>query len=80
VFFCLRHWASKRWLIRHVTCGTTLESASKVAGAFAVKIDVSLKGGVDLMVEKVLRDFFTIDILVNNAGVCYKRLFEEISE
>jgi len=46
----------------------------------AVKVDVSLKRDVDLMVKEVLKKFSTIDILINNAGVCYLRPFNEISE
>lgn len=46
----------------------------------AIKVDVSSKRDVDLMVEKVLKKFSTVDILVNNAGVCYIRPFDEISE
>jgi len=46
----------------------------------AVKVDVSLKRDVALMVKEVLKKFSTIDILINNAGVCYLRPFNEISE
>lgn len=46
----------------------------------AIKVDVSLKKDLDLMINKVLNNFSTVDILVNNAGVCYRRPFDEISE
>ena len=70
-----------------VVADINLEGANKVVEevtnrkreGLAVKVDVSLKRDVDLMVNKVLNNFSTIDILVNNAGVCYSRSFEEIS-
>lgn len=71
-----------------VVADIDLEGANKVVeeiinkkrGGLAIKVDVSLKKDVDLMVEKVLRKFSTVDILVNNAGVCYMRPFDKISE
>lgn len=56
------------------------EITNKKRGGLALKVDVSLKKDVDLMVKKVLKKFSTIDILINNAGVCYLRPFDEISE
>jgi len=71
-----------------VAADINLEGATKVVeeitnkkrGGLAVKVDVSLKKDVDLMVKGVLKKFSTIDILINNAGVCYLRPFDEISE
>jgi len=70
-----------------VVADINLEGANKVIEeivdekrGLAVKVDVSLKKDVDLMISKVLKKFSTVDILVNNAGVCYRRSFEEISE
>ena len=71
-----------------VVADINLEGANKVVreiidkkkGGIAVKVDVSLKRDVDLMVREVLKKFSTIDILINNAGICYLRPFDEISE
>jgi len=71
-----------------VAADINLEGATKVVkeitdkkrGGIAVKVDVSLKKDVDLMVKKVLKKYSTIDILINNAGICYLRPFDEISE
>jgi len=56
------------------------EITDKKREGIAVKVDVSLKRDVDLMIKEVLKKFFTIDILINNAGICYLRPFDEISE
>jgi NAD(P)-dependent dehydrogenase (short-subunit alcohol dehydrogenase family) len=71
-----------------VVADINLEGANKVVeeiinkkrGGLAIKVDVSLKKDVDLMVKKVLKKFSTVDILVNNAGICYMRPFDKISE
>lgn len=46
----------------------------------AMKVDVSLKKEVFLLVKKVEKIFSRIDILVNNAAIYYRTPFEEISE
>jgi len=37
--------------------------------SFGLKVDVSKKSDVELMVQKVLKNFPRIDILINNAGI-----------
>jgi len=71
-----------------VAIDINLEGANKVVeeiinkkrGGLALKVDVSLKRDVDLMIKEILKKFSTIDILINNAGICYLRPFDEISE
>jgi len=56
------------------------EIINKKREGLALKVDVSLKKDIDLMIREVLKKFSTIDILINNAGICYLRPFDEISE
>src|SRR6056297_2989219 len=74
--------------IKIVIADIDLEEAKKVkeeiilkdGKALAVKVDVSKKEDVDLMMEKTIDEFNGIDILVNNAGICYRTPFEELTE
>jgi len=58
-------------------CGRTLPDIEKVAGdiralgrrSLAVKTDVSVKGEVEVLVDRVVHELGTIDVLVNNAVV-----------
>jgi meso-butanediol dehydrogenase/(S,S)-butanediol dehydrogenase/diacetyl reductase len=45
------------------------EIQGKKGRGLALKVDVSVEGDVDRMVEETLKNFSRIDILVNNAGV-----------
>ena len=60
-----------------VVCGRTLPDleivAEEIKGlgrrSLAVKTDVSSKGEVESLIDRVIKDFGTIDVLVNNAVV-----------
>lgn len=69
-------------------CGRTLADLEKVAEeikalgrrSLAIKTDVSIKGEVDSMIDRIVQEFGTIDILVNNAVVYTGGTLVELSE
>jgi NAD(P)-dependent dehydrogenase (short-subunit alcohol dehydrogenase family) len=48
--------------------------------AFSLKVDVSQKADVDLMIQKVLKIFPHVDILINNAGILKMSPAETLKE
>ncbi len=65
-----------------------IESADKVAEeiqstgrkALSLKVDVSKFSEVEMMVDRVLKEFGRIDILVNNAGISLVAFVEDMTE
>ncbi|MHB1347701.1 MAG: SDR family NAD(P)-dependent oxidoreductase [Thiobacillus sp.] len=45
-----------------------------------LKVDISKKENVEMMVQKTINEFGRIDILVNNAGIAMRKLILDMSE
>src|SRR6056297_1075625 len=56
------------------------EIRSNNGTGWALKVDVSKKEEVNLMIEKTIKKYSQVDILVNNAGIGYIKPFEELTE
>jgi 3-oxoacyl-[acyl-carrier protein] reductase len=52
-----------------IDAATVQETASTVAGARALPLDVTDASQVERVIEQIVREFGRLDILVNNAGV-----------
>lgn len=71
-----------------VVCGRTLPDLEKVADeikatgrrSLAVKTDVSIKGEVESLVDRTVKEFGTLDVLVNNAVVYARGPLVELNE
>ncbi len=69
-------------------CGRTLPDIEKVADevralgrrSLAIETDVSVKGQVDSLIDRVVAEFGTLDVLVNNAVVYARGPIVELSE